>query len=237
MRNIGAVILAGGFGTRIRDLHPDIPKPMVDVGGRPFIEWVIRYLALQKITDICLSVGYKAEAIEDYLQRRPRDGLKLKSIAEDTPQGTAGGFLMSGELLADKDLYVVANGDSLILADLDTLELSAFDAAIIGRKVDDCSRYGSLDCDDDGTLLGFEEKREGCGIINAGIYLLTPRCLEKFPSRRPLSFEYDVFPEWVSAGMRIQVMPSDAPFIDIGTPDALARSAAFMEKNRDYFNG
>lgn len=233
MSDIGAVILAGGFGTRIRDLHPDIPKPMVHVGGRPFLEWVIRYLARQEITDICLSVGYKADVIEDYLSARPGDGLTLSLAVEDTPQGTAGGFLLSRERLGEKDLYIVANGDSLILADLE--ELGDFDAAIIGREVEECSRFGSLDCAPDGTLLGFVEKRKGRGIINAGIYLLTPGC--QFPTKRPLSFEYDVFPKWISAGMRIRVLSSDAPFIDIGTPDALAKSEAFIKENGDYFDG
>jgi len=230
---IGAVVLAGGFGTRIRELYPLVPKPMIEVQGLPFIEWVIRYLASQGIVDICLSVGYKGDVIGIYINNRTHDGLNISTVAEVEPQGTAGAFLLSAAKLAPREYYLAANGDSLILADLrpayDALLSGLPDAVIIGLEVDDCSRFGSLDCDEQGFLLSFREKQTGAGLINAGIYLFRQESLSSFPPARPLSFEYDVFPCFLRAGMKIKVVRSRAPFIDIGTPETIGAAAAFIK--------
>jgi NDP-sugar pyrophosphorylase family protein len=234
---VGAVILAGGFGTRIKHLYPTVPKPMIEVCGRPFLEWVIRHLASQGVVVFSLSVGYRCEVVEEYLRNRPADGLNIAAVREDAPQGTAGGFLMAARSLPACEAFLIANGDSLVLADLLPV-LRSFgegraDAVIWGRWMEDCSRYGSLECDSSGFLTGFREKRPGKGLINAGIYLVSKKLLGDFPSTVPLSFEHDVFPLLLAKKRRIAVAETHAPFIDIGTPETVGEAESFI---RDHFS-
>jgi D-glycero-alpha-D-manno-heptose 1-phosphate guanylyltransferase len=235
----GSVILAGGFGTRIKHLHPNVPKPMIETCGKPFMEWVILYLAAQGIRDFSISTGYKAEIIEEYLAKRFDDGLFITSVREDEPLGTAGGFLMAAKALSSRKLLIAANGDSLVLADLQPaiqlMEAGEADAVMIGCRVPDCSRYGSLKIGPDGFLSEFGEKRLGEGIINAGIYLLSSKTVLIFPGQRPLSFEYDVFPLILSRGLKVKVAVTDEPFIDMGTPETVTMADAFIRKHMDRF--
>jgi D-glycero-alpha-D-manno-heptose 1-phosphate guanylyltransferase len=238
-KKIGTVILAGGLGTRMRRTYPSIPKPMIEVCGCPFIEWVIRYFLTQGLTDFCISVGYKADTIENYFRGRPANGLRLYCMREETPQGTGGGFLLSATKFQDKDYLLATNGDSLVLADLsaafEMVRKDHYDAVIIGRRVKDPSRYGSLKCDKSGMLIQFREKEKGKGLINAGVYIFPRSSLTNFPSKKPLSFEYDVFPFFLQKGMKIRVLTVDEPFIDIGTPEAIREAEAFIMKHRVKF--
>src|ERR1041384_2523105 len=88
-----AVILAGGFGTRIRHLSPDLPKPMIPVAGKPFLEWIIRFLGKQGIGKVAISTGYLGEKIESYFGDHPIEGVSVACVRELEPKGTAGGFL------------------------------------------------------------------------------------------------------------------------------------------------
>jgi D-glycero-alpha-D-manno-heptose 1-phosphate guanylyltransferase len=237
--DIGTVILAGGLGTRIRELYPSIPKPMIEVCGSPFIEWVIRYFFRQGLNEFCISIGYKADVIEKYFKGRQYNGLKVYYMKEESPQGTAGGFLLSASKFQNKGYLLATNGDSLILADLSSafkmVRKDRYDAVIISRRVKDCSRYGSLECSENGTLVQFREKEKGEGLINAGIYIFPRGSLTNFPTKKPLSFEYDVFPSFLQKGMRIGVFKTDAPFIDIGTPEAIREAESFIKKHRLKF--
>ena len=123
-----------------------------------------------------------------------------------------------------------------MLTSLATLIVAAknADGAILGVRVGNAKRFGTLRTKD-GMLLGFEEKRDGKGVVNAGVYLFRPTALERFPRKAPLSFEYDVFPALVAACARIAVMRCQAPFIDIGTEESLARADEFIERQMDWF--
>lgn len=235
---IGSVILAGGFGTRIQHLFPTIPKPMVEVCGVPFIEWVIRFLAKQGVQDFSLSLGYRAESVEEYLKSRPQDGLNIQVAREEIPLGTAGGFFHAMQKLSNCDAILATNGDSLLMANLaeSLVDLHVKpDAVIWGVKVPDCRRYGSLECDEQGLLTAFREKQPGAGLINAGVYLFTRESLKSFPSKRPLSFETEVFPVLLAQGKNVAVIATDAPFIDIGTPETVVAAAAFIRNNAHLF--
>jgi D-glycero-alpha-D-manno-heptose 1-phosphate guanylyltransferase len=115
-------VLAGGFGRRIQHLLPDLPKPMAPVAGRPFLEWVVRYLAAQKIRRVILSTGHLAETVvPKHFQSQPVPGVDVWCVPETKPLGTAGGFLNAirarrGEKPA---AWLVLNGDSLAPAPLD----------------------------------------------------------------------------------------------------------------------
>ena len=237
---ITAVVLAGGFGTRIKHLLGDLPKPMAPVNGRPFVEWVVRYLAAQGIRNVILSTGYLAATVEKHFASQPVKNVRVTCVPETAPLGTAGGFL-NATLGTDKPsaAWLVLNGDSLVMAPLakffQTLDPAEIAGAILGVPMADASRFGTISQNAHGELTGFNEKKPGAGDINAGVYLFRAATLEKFPAKTPLSFELDVFPALISSGVRLQAIVTDAPFLDIGTPDSLPQAESFVEKNRAQF--
>ncbi len=235
-----AVILAGGFGTRIQHLLPGIPKPMAQVRGRPFVEWVVRWLARQGVQRVVISTGHLAAVVEEHFRQQPVRGVTIQCVRETRALGTAGGFLKAVRQSGEKPpAWLVMNGDSLALSPLQELARALGDSAVAGAvqgvEVADASRYGTLLADPAGRLTGFEEKRPGRGVISAGIYLLRPRLLDHFPAGLPLSFERDVFPEWIERKVHLQLCGAEAPFLDIGTPESLPQAEAFICDNLDQF--
>ncbi|MFM7440116.1 MAG: sugar phosphate nucleotidyltransferase [Snowella sp.] len=235
--DIIAVVLAGGFGTRIKHLLPDVPKPMAEVAEKPFLSWVLTYLQRQGIEKALLSTGYLAEIIEQYAKTRLISDLDLKCYPETSPLGTAGGFLNAvKQSEQNPKAWLVLNGDSLIFTDLaplnQYLEDESVDGVILGVSVPDTSRFGSLVYDEQKTLLQFAEKQSGKGVINGGVYLLRNKLVQQFPTNFPLSFEYDIFPSLLQQNICLKVHPVTAPFLDIGTPDSLAQAESFI---RQYF--
>jgi NDP-sugar pyrophosphorylase family protein len=238
--NISAVILAGGFGTRIKHLLGDLPKPMAPVNGRPFLEWVVRWLAAQGIRRVVLSTGYMAETIERHFQPQPVAGVTVSCVPETTPLGTAGGFLNAvhhGKI--NSAAWFLLNGDTLAFANLadavNSLRSELTAGVIFGREVPDASRYGSLVTDDKGRLTSFVEKRPGQGVISTGIYLFRDSLLAQFPTRRPASLEQEVFPALTAAGVSLKVLRMNAPFLDIGSPDTLREADVFIQNNIAQF--
>ena len=233
--SILAIVLAGGLGTRIQALLPNLPKPMARVAGKPFLGWILAYLQGQGIQQALLSTGYLAEVIEAYAQQEPIAGLKLNCYAEPSPLGTAGGFVHAVQQAQTNPLaWLVLNGDSLIVTDLEPmfnyLQDEAVEGVILGVEVAEADRYGSLVYDEQGTLLQFAEKQAGAGVINGGVYLFRDRLLKQFPQKMPLSFEYDVFPELLQQSVCLKVHPVQAPFLDIGTPASLSQAEAFVQQ-------
>ena len=233
------VILAGGFGTRIRHLLPDRPKPMALVAGRPFVEWVVRFFARHGAREFILSTGFLAEMVADHFARHPVPGAHVTCRRETTPLGTAGGFLNCVPAQPGaRDTWLVVNGDSLVFANphsmLVPLREGRADAALLGLALADASRYGTLDCDAAGRLVAFREKKSGAGVINTGVYALTGAALGGLPATRPLSFETEVFPK-LAATSRVTVAPTTALFLDIGTPASLAEAEHFITQNQQEF--
>lgn len=228
-----AVILAGGYGIRLRRASPDRPKPMALVEGRPFLEWVILYLAAQGIRRFILSTGHLGEAVESHFSRRI-GLLEISCVRERTPLDTAGGFL---NCVAETDprppWWIVCNGDSLAVADLGglfslTAATTDVAGAILGVEVADTGRYGRLTVSASGALEGFAEKRSGRGLINTGFYLFRDGFVRSLGRVRRLSFEREVFPAAARDGTRLHVAVTKGAFLDIGTPDALAQAQNFI---------
>jgi NDP-sugar pyrophosphorylase family protein len=234
-----AVILAGGLGTRVRKVIGDIPKPMFPVLGKPWLEWLIQFLAQQGIRRIAISAGFKADIIERHFSSRSDLGVDVSVVTENEPSGTAGGFLNVVRCVTGvgkpPQLWLVLNGDSLVAASLTglyrALEESTADGAIMGVHAPDATRYGKLACDNDGWVREFCEKSLGAGVINAGIYLIRHSLIELFPGRVPLSFEFDAFPELLARGKRFLAVPVQAPFLDIGTPETLPLAEEFIRRS------
>lgn len=216
---------------------------MAPVLGRPFVEWVIRMLAQEGIQEYLLSTGFLAETVATHFDKRPVPGTQISCIPETSPLGTAGGFLNCVESrftepVNPEDLWLVTNGDSMAVTSirefLDVMNQPEVDAAVLGLRMEDAGRYGTLAISDDGRLLEFAEKKPGAGIINAGVYLFRHRVLEAFPKKRPLSFETEVFPQLLKTA-QITTWTVDAPFLDIGTPQTFAEAEAFLSQNRNFF--
>lgn len=235
LSEVVAVVLAGGFGTRIKDLLPNLPKPLAPVAGQPFLGWVLTYLQRQGLTQALLSTGYLAAAITDYAHTEPIPGLALECYPETTPLGTAGGFINAvQQSQKSPPAWLVLNGDSLVVTDLVPmvayLEDEQVDGVILGVSVEDASRYGSLVYDASGKLLTFAEKQAGKGVINGGVYLFRHSLVQQFPAKMPLSFEYDIFPVLLKQGVYLKIHVVTAPFLDIGTPSSLAQAEMFIKQ-------
>jgi NDP-sugar pyrophosphorylase family protein len=233
LNNATAVVLAGGLGTRVRHLAPDLPKPMITVCGRPFVEWVIRHLQRQGVRQVVLSTGFRSDVIERHFAKEPVTGMQISCVAEPSTLGTGGGFLHAAQKCgASPAFWMVTNGDSLVLADfaeaVRLLGESGVQGVLVGVAVPDASRYGTLVFDGRNRLTRFAEKRPGAGVINAGLYLFKPALLAEFPPKRPLSFEHEVFTHWLARGLDLRVHVTKAPFFDMGTPESLPLAETFV---------
>jgi D-glycero-alpha-D-manno-heptose 1-phosphate guanylyltransferase len=236
---ITAVVLAGGFGTRIAGLHPDVPKPMIAVAGMPFLHWVTQWIISQGIADIVYSVGHHAQAVERWTAAlSDGGGVRRRTKRELTPLGTGGGALNCLDMCSD--YVLIANGDTLLLADcgpsIARLATEPLDGVIFAVSVEDASRFGSITvCD--GLLRSFSEKRSGHGLVYGGVMILRRSVLlSGFPPKSPLSLETEILPDLIATGKRIAVTVTDAPFLDIGTPDSLAQGDEFVRLHRDQLS-
>lgn len=238
--NCVVVVLAGGMGTRIRHLLENLPKPLAPVNGQPFLEWILRFLLKQKLRNIILSTGYLAEKIDTFVSQNTL-GLDLQSAKEDFPLGTAGGVINSYDKYGPNfENVLVLNGDSLVLTDLKPLfecfSYPFIKVAVLGVKVANAERFGTLIVKEGGYLAGFKEKQVGSGLVNAGVYLFRKELLDGLPRHKSLSFELDIFPKLLMQNIPIKVIEVEAPFIDIGTEESLGDSSLFIEKNSKFFN-
>jgi NDP-sugar pyrophosphorylase family protein len=234
---ITAVVLAGGLGTRLADLYPDLPKPMVPVAGVPFLHWVTQWIAAQGVADIVYSVGHHAPIIENWVADSPAPAeVRRRAKRELAPLGTGGGVLNCLDMASDYVLIV--NGDTLLLADcspsITRLATEPLDGVIFAVLVEDTSRFGSVAVRD-GLLHDFLEKRPGRGLVYGGVAILRRDILSNFPIGAPLSLETAILPALIGKGHRIAVTVTDEPFLDIGTPSSVAQADEFVGTYRDRF--
>lgn len=236
-----ALILAGGKGTRLRPLTVYTPKPIVPVVNRAFLLYQIDILRSAGITDITLSLSYQPDKIEQILGDGSEYGVLLRYITEPNPMGTGGAYRFAAENITDTT--VVLNGD--ILTDFDISSLVEFHrakkavATLTLAPVDDPSRYGLVELDNESGVSRFIEKpdpdelaRLNINTINAGIYVLEPQVLELIPKNSNRSFEYDVFPEILKRKLPFfaRVMSGEY-WLDIGTP------ASYLKAHHDFLSG
>jgi D-glycero-alpha-D-manno-heptose 1-phosphate guanylyltransferase len=220
-----AVVLCGGFGTRLGELTRNTPKPMLAVAGRPFIAHILDELHAVSVEQIILAAGFAWQQLEAYVGHAWR-GVPVRYSVEATPLGT-GGALRRAMHDFSLDTVLALNGDSLFRVDLAGFLraplASGKTTRIALRQVADCSRYGRVSLDDQGRVIAFGEKGHvGPGLINGGIYLQRFDPLERF-GHTAFSFEADYLAaEFQSSG--IEAVHYDAYFIDIGIPEDFARA-------------
>lgn len=218
-----AVLLAGGLGTRLKSVVNDRPKPMADVCGRPFMEYLILELKKHNITHIIMAVGYKGNMVEDYFGDGSGLGVKLDYSYEQTQLGTAGAIKNAEKFLTDPEFFVL-NADTFYRAAYDdavTLYCQMdIDLVLVLRRVSDVSRYGSVRLEHQ-MVTGFNEKvpEQIPGLINGGIYLLKKTVLDLIPEKKKCSLENEIIPKMLQMKRKIGAVVNDGYFIDIGVPE------------------
>jgi mannose-1-phosphate guanylyltransferase len=219
------IILAGGLGTRLQPVLGDRPKVLALAGGKPFLHYLITYLASQRIEEVILSVGFLAEQVRAFAGNGSSWGIKVRYIQESSPLGTGGATRLA--CIGLQEPFLVINGDTLFLAELAALEQAHRQAGTHGticlRLMTDIEARGQVVIDAAGLIHNFTEKPQigGTSLANGGIYLFEPGILEKMPPGKPVSLEREFFPELARAG-KLSGFIQDAYFCDIGTPDNLA---------------
>jgi D-glycero-alpha-D-manno-heptose 1-phosphate guanylyltransferase len=222
-----AIILAGGFGTRLQQVVSDIPKAMAQVNGRPFIEYLLNYLRGQGITKFIFSVGYKKEAIESHLGNQFKN-IPVEYAIEEEPLGTGGGIKNAFKMVEGKSAFVL-NGDSMFrlgLSALSQLHSNAnADITLALRFLEETERFGTVKINDDKRITGFSEKgsESGPGYINGGIYLINKSYLftQDFPEK--FSIEKDCFEKYFKESGFYGFL-SRGYFLDIGIPEDFYRA-------------
>lgn len=229
------IVLAGGLGTRLKGITGDaIPKPMVDVGGKPFLEYLLLNLSRYNVTKVVLSVGHKYEVIRNYF-RDSFKNIKLKYSIEDSPLGT-GGAIKKALRYTEEDNVFIINGDTYFDVDLYAMfkkhMASAADMTIALKEMKDFDRYGCVTVEN-GMVTGFEEKKfYKKGLINGGVYLINKRIIQFFPEEEKFSFEKDFMEKKLK---ELEVIPylSDEYFIDIGIPEDYEKACRELPKMGD----
>jgi len=229
MNRIDAIILAGGLGKRLRGVVKDVPKPMANVRGRPFLAHIIDRLRQQGFSRVIISTGHMSGSVEEYFKKDPLD-MKIDFSREDRPLGT-GGAIKKALTLANGDSALVLNGDTFFKIDLSALKdlhvRSGADVSLALKPVPSCERYGRVTLNSDMEVTGFLEKgSKDKGLINAGVYLLKKDILNDMPE--VFSFETDFLPKNIGR-LKIAGFPFDGYFIDIGVPEDYLRARQEFE--------
>ncbi len=231
LKDIDAVVLAGGLGTRIRRVLGGTPKLLADVGGRPFLEVIVARLKLFGAKRLVLGLGYRADVVTAHLEAHPITDMDTVVAVEPKPLGTAGALRFLRPHV-ESDVALVMNGDSFVGADLcgcvAAHRRSGAPVSLLCVEVADARRFGRVDVGADGRVRAFREKdgRRTGGVINAGIYLFAAAALDRIAAMPGDSLEKDAFPKLLKDG--VNAIVCDAPFVDIGTPKGLKAAAEVM---------
>ena len=226
-----AVVLVGGFGTRLRPLTCTRPKQMLPIVNRPMIEHVVGHLAEHGVDDVVLALGFLPDAFSDAYPDGWCAGARLHYAVEPEPLDTAGAIRFAALDAAIDERFLVLNGD--VLTDLDITRFVEFhdrsgaEATIALHKVADPSRYGVVPTDGNGRVLAFIEKPEPgtapTDLINAGTYVLEPSVLARIEGGRRVSIEREIFPALV-ADRSLYALDGETYWIDTGTPQEYVQS-------------
>jgi D-glycero-alpha-D-manno-heptose 1-phosphate guanylyltransferase len=224
-----AIILAGGLGTRLRGAVPDVPKPLALVNGEPFLALVMRNLRRNGVDEVILSIGHMGEMIRERFGDG-FEGARILYSEESSPLGT-GGALRKAAAMTSGEPALALNGDTYL--DIDHCAIMRAHLAggskitIALKSVADAGRFGKVGVED-GKVISFLEKRGGGpGLVNAGVYAISPGLFDGFSRLPPFSLETDFLPERLPI-LRPGCFITEGDFIDIGTPEDYERARAFF---------
>lgn len=231
-----AIILAGGLGTRLRSVVPELPKPMAPVGGRPFLEHQLDYWIGQGVTRFVISVGYRHELITGHFGDSYR-GVSIAYVIEDIPLGTGGGLLMAYREVEVDEPFLVLNGDTYFAvplnALLENLRVNDADWCFSLFKANEQGRYMGMSISPEGKIVSLKSGAEYPGrMVNGGVYLVHPRALLDIELQQgtKVSLEDDILPAALFSGQRLFGMACSGLFIDIGVPSDYHRAQALFSR-------
>lgn len=233
LKDIDVVILCGGIGKRLGALTKDIPKPMVMIADRPFLDILIEHIASFGFKRFVLCVGYKKEVIEEYFRAHKRNDITIVFSHEDEDKllGTGGG-LKNAEGTIKSPNFLVMNGDSFLAMDFGKLlEFHSRKKALVSialTKADKRSDTGSVKMGSEDEIIAFSEKGSiaGQAYVNAGVYVFDSKVFQLMPSSNAFSLEYDFFPSLIGKGIYGYV--TDGEVLDIGTTERLEMAKTFF---------
>jgi D-glycero-alpha-D-manno-heptose 1-phosphate guanylyltransferase len=220
-----AVILAGGFGTRLRSVVSDRPKSLAEVSGKPFIEYQLDWLMKQGITDVTLATHHMGDQIKSFVEHWSNDSLNVDYVHEEEPLGTGGAVANAVKQKKLHGKILVINGDTLFRFSLAPvmrfLQPMIEPALMIASIQEDVSRFGTITVDNN-YVRSFRQAtgQHKPGLVNGGAYLMD---CDSFVTTtiKPFSLEHDYFPRLVSKNkLLVYVVDESEGFYDIGTPDA-----------------
>jgi len=229
-----ALILAGGLGTRLREIAKDIPKVMVDIKGKPFLEYLILQLKKYSLNDIILCTGYLKEKIENYFGNGNHLGVNIVYSEEPKPLGTGGAIKFVEDFILE-DNFLVMNGDSFFDIDLDKLIYYHFNKRALVTmalaETKETKRFGSVRINKNGMIKYFVEKdqKANSNLINGGIYVLSREIFKYIPKDKSVSLEKEVFPKSINSN-RFYGVSFKNYFIDVGIPKAYKK----LQENPEY---
>jgi D-glycero-alpha-D-manno-heptose 1-phosphate guanylyltransferase len=228
------IILSGGLGTRLAPVVSDRPKVLAEVNGQPFLKFLLDSLLRSGFKRVILAVGYRSELIMDVFGD-DYHGMEIIYSMEESPLGT-GGAIGAASAFVQTELVAVINGDSWCQVDhyeiFRTIQEDDLQVGIAITHVDDASRFGAIERNENGMVTRFLEKGSGVrpGWINAGIYYIRRNIFERVRDfNTPCSFEGTVLPSLIEEGIR--TFPALGEFIDIGVPESYAAASAFFRRN------
>ena len=233
-----AILLVGGFGTRLMPLTKNTPKPMLTVAGIPVTEHQLNMAKAAGITRIVLATSYLAELFTPYFGDGSKWGMQIQYAVEKSPLGTGGAIRNAAKLIDSSESIVILNGDVLsshnLAEQIRQHEAHDADVTLHLTKVDDARAYGSVPTDPNGRVSAFLEKMENpvTNQINAGCYVFNPRILKSIPLDTVVSVERETFPALVASGAEVYGYIESSYWVDIGTPHALMNASAEIV-NRD----
>jgi len=226
-----AILLVGGFGTRLMPLTRNTPKPMLTVAGIPVTEHQLMMAKAAGITEIVLATSYLSEVFTPYFGDGSKWGMSIRYAVEKEPLGTGGAIANAAQLLDTQESIVILNGDVLSSHDLaeQIRQHEAHDADVTLHltQVDDARAFGCVPTDAQGRVTAFLEKMDNpiTNQINAGCYVFNPRVLSSIPLATVVSVERETFPQLVNNGAKIYGYLENAYWLDIGTPKALLKAS------------
>jgi len=225
-------VLAGGFGTRLRPVVSDVPKPLAPVGGEPFLVHLVRHWVSQGVEDFIFLLHYKAHQIENclsILNKQPGyNEVSFRFIKEEIPLGTGGAINNALQYFCPSNGFLVANADTWLSGGIKDIA-SMSGPAIAAVRVEHNSRYGALELE--GQLVRkFKEKIDlnDSGFVNSGLYHLVPNIFEGFEFGSCFSIENDVFRR-LTRDENLTAVKLEVDFIDIGVPEDYARFCGWIE--------
>ena len=226
-----ALLLVGGFGTRLMPLTRNTPKPMLTVAGIPVTEHQLMMAKAAGITEIVLATSYLSEVFTPYFGDGSQWGMRIKYAVEKEPLGTGGAIRNAAQLLETKESIVILNGDVLsshnLAEQIRQHEAHDADVTLHLTEVDDARAFGCVPTDQEGRVTAFLEKMEKpvTNQINAGCYVFNPRVVSSIPLDTVVSVERETFPQLVNSGAKVYGYVENAYWLDIGTPKALLKAS------------